>query len=238
MMTMARHVGRDPMMICLLVRFLIEGFVIDLVAPYVPEVKASYDGALKTFKELPPAPDLRQCIRAEKRYFAEWMINKLQEEEDRELGASVKLWRQVLGPDAPQELKDIDSFSQIKKAYADLPKVYDELEKLVALPKPEFDEQYPKYRERVTANSALVRYFLPNIEQLLAKEHRNDARMAMMFAAIAVVESGQEKLKDIKDPFGDGPFEYRALDSGFELRSTLEFEGKPVTLTVGRQPKK
>jgi hypothetical protein len=204
----------------------------------VPEVKASYDGALKTFKELPPAPDLRQCIRAEKRYFAEWMINKLQEEEDRELGASVKLWRQVLGPDAPQELKDIDSFSQIKKAYADLPKVYDELEKLVALPKPEFDEQYPKYRERVTANSALVRYFLPNIEQLLAKEHRNDARMAMMFAAIAVVESGQEKLKDIKDPFGDGPFEYRALDSGFELRSTLEFEGKPVTLTVGRQPKK
>jgi len=30
-----------------------------------------------------------------------------------------------------------------------------------------------------------------------------------------------EKLKDSKDPFGDGPFEYRALDKGFELKSKL-----------------
>jgi hypothetical protein len=238
MMTLARHVGRDPMMICLLVRFLIEGIVIDLVAPYVPEVKASYDGALTTFKELPPAPDLRQCVRAEKRYFMEWLINKFKEEEDREMGASVKLWHQMLGPDAPQELKEIDSFGQIMKLTADLPPVHDELEKLVALPKPEFDEQYQEFRKRVTADSALVRYFLPDVEQLLAKEHRNDARMAMLLAAVAVAESGPEKLKAIKDPFGDGPFEYHALDSGFELQSTLEFEGKPVALTFGRQPAK
>jgi hypothetical protein len=84
----------------------------------------------------------------------------------------------------------------------------------------------------------LVRYFLPDVEQLLAKEHRNDARMAMLLAAVAVAESGPEKLKAIKDPFGDGPFEYHALDSGFELQSTLEFEGKPVALTFGRQPAK
>ena len=58
--------------------------------------------------------------------------------------------------------------------------------------------------------------------------------MAMLLASVAVVESGPEALKDIKDPFGDGPFEHRALDKGFELQSKLTYEGKPVTLTIGQ----
>ena len=61
--------------------------------------------------------------------------------------------------------------------------------------------------------------------------------MALFKAAIAVVQGGPDKLKDIKDPFGDGPFEYRALDKGFELKSKLLFKGQPVTLTVGKGKK-
>lgn len=235
MMALARHVGRDPLMICLLVRYGIEGFVVDLVAPYVPEIKAPYDESMAMFDALPPAPDLRHTIGAEKQYFLQWIINKFQEEEDREPGASVKLWHQMLGPDAPQELKDIQSFGQIMKLTAELPPVYDELETLAGLPKPHFDEQYPQFRKRVTADSALVRYFLPDVEQLQAKEHRNEARLAMLLAAVAVTEAGPEKLADFKDPFGDGPFEYRAIDGGFELRSKLLFENEPVTLTVGKR---
>jgi hypothetical protein len=53
--------------------------------------------------------------------------------------------------------------------------------------------------------------------------------------AIAVVESGPEKLANIKDPFGNGPFGYRKLDTGFELSSKLLENGKPVTLTVGQK---
>ena len=44
---------------------------------------------------------------------------------------------------------------------------------------------------------------------------------------------GPETLRDIPDPFGAAPFEYRALDRGFELKSKLLYEGQPVTLTVG-----
>jgi hypothetical protein len=50
---------------------------------------------------------------------------------------------------------------------------------------------------------------------------------------MAVVQGGPDRLKDFKDPFGDGPFEYRALDRGFELKSKLLFRDQPVTLTVG-----
>ena len=62
---------------------------------------------------------------------------------------------------------------------------------------------------------------LPAIDVIRAKQERGQARMAMLLAAIAFVEGGPEKLKEIKDPFGDGPFEYKALDQGFELKSKL-----------------
>jgi hypothetical protein len=235
MMVLARHVGRDPMMICLLVRYGIEGYVIDLAAPYVPEINVPYEKAVTMFDELPVAPKLRQSIAAEKKFFAEWIINEFRKAEEREPGAAVALWHQFLGPDGPQKLKEVDSYGQIMKMTATLPQMYDELESLAALPKPKFDAQYPEFRKRVTADNALVAFFLPNIEEIQAKEHRNEARMAMLLAAIGVSESGPERLKDIQDPFGDGPFEYRPLDKGYELRSKLLFEGKPVTLTVGRR---
>jgi hypothetical protein len=59
--------------------------------------------------------------------------------------------------------------------------------------------------------------------------------MAMLLAAIAVVEVGTEKLAGIKAPFGDGPFEYRKLEPGFELSSKLQENGKPVTLVIGQK---
>ena len=57
-------------------------------------------------------------------------------------------------------------------------------------------------------------------------------------AAIAVARGGPDKVKDFRDPFGDGPFEYKALPQGFELRSKLQFRGEPVVLQVGQPPKK
>ena len=59
----------------------------------------------------------------------------------------------------------------------------------------------------------------------IAREHRG-----------VVVEGGPEKLASIKDPFGDGPFGYKKLDTGFELSSKLQQDGKPVTLVIGQKP--
>ena len=239
MMVLARHVGRDPFMISLLVRYGIEGFVVDLVAPHVPDIKVPYAKAVGIFESLPPAPDLRQSIAAEKKVFFGWMLKKLREEEARKPGGGLVLWKNFLGADAPDELKHAESFEQIMNMTEQLGPMYDELEKLVALPAPQFDAQYPKFKERITASQPLGKMYLPAVDGILGKERRNQVRMAMLLAAIAVSTSGPEKLKDIKDPFGDGPFEYRSLGGGgFELQSNLDFEGKPVTLAVGRQPTK
>jgi hypothetical protein len=238
MMTLARHVGRDPIMICLLVRFGIEDFVVDLVSLCATEITIPHARAVKLFEELPAAPDLQAAVDAERQFFIEWMIKKLHEEEDREPGAAAKLWQNMLGAEGPAELKQITSFAKMVQCLEGINSVYRELEQVVALPKKEFDAQYPEFKKRVTAEKPLARFLVPNVEELLAKEHRNQARFAMLLAAIAVNESGPEALKTIKDPFGDGPFEYRAVEGGFELQSKLEFEGKPVTLTAGRKQAK
>lgn len=141
----------------------------------------------------------------------------------------------MLGPEIPNELKQIDSLEAVIQSIEEMYPVYDELEKLVALPPSEFVAQYPEFKKGVEETTPLTRVLLPAIDSVMAKEYRNQARLAMLLAAIAVTESGPDKLKDIPDPFGDGPLEYRALGKGYELQSKLLFEGKPVAVTFGQK---
>jgi hypothetical protein len=57
-------------------------------------------------------------------------------------------------------------------------------------------------------------------------------------AAITYLLDGEKAFQQIKDPYGDGPFEMVQLGGkDFELRSKLKrSDGNPVTLTVGRLP--
>jgi hypothetical protein len=237
MMALARHVGRDPIMVCILVRVLIEGMVVDLVAPYVPELNAKYADSVAMFEALPSASRVAAALDTEKEFFVKWMLRKLKEEENRKAGAGLVLWKNFIGADAPQELQEIDSLDQVVQLTEDVLPVYDELAELVGLPHGEFITKYPQFKQRVTSRNKLADFIVPDVNNLLEKERGNEARLAMLLAAIAVKEGGPGKLEDIKDPFGDGPFEYRKLDGGFELESDLQVEGKPVTLAVGQREK-
>jgi hypothetical protein len=232
-MVLARHIGRDPVMINLLVRVGLEGLVVDVVAPYVPDLKASYADATTMFAAMPPAPTLEQSILFEKKWFAGWIVPKLQQEEQRRKGAGMELWKKFLDADAPDAVKNVARIEDVYQLIEEGIPVYDDLARLTALPNDQFDAQYPAFKQKIKAEKPVAALLLPSIEMLRSKVQRNDARMGMVLAAIAVVESGPEKLKEIKSPLG--PYEYRALDKGFELRSKLIYEGQPVTLTVGQK---
>jgi len=119
----------------------------------------------------------------------------------------------------------------------DLLPLNDQLAKLTALPWKEFDTQYPEFVKQAKAANPLAGFVLPSMDKIVAAERRNQTQMALFKAALVVVQGGPDKLREIKDPFGDGPFEYRALDKGFELKSKLLFKGQPVMLTVGKGKK-
>jgi hypothetical protein len=238
MMTLARHVGRDPIMICILVQYVIEGMTIDLLAPHVPELKVPPSHAREMFDRLPKAATLAQTLPTEKKYMAEWAIRKLREAEQAKSGSWRDMWNGMLqGGDAPETVVKIATYQEAMKLIEDVLPVYGDLEKLVALPPAEFAKQYPPFKEKTKAANPLAGTLLPAIDKVRNSDHRNQARMAMLLAAIAVAQDGPDALKSIKDPFGDGPFEYRRLDTGFELTSKLLYEDKPVTLIIGQRKK-
>jgi hypothetical protein len=235
MMALARHVARDPIMICVLVRFLIQDMVVDLVAPYVPQLDAKYADSKAMLESLPPSSGVLDTFDMEREYFLVWIVRKIKEEEKRDPGAGLKLWNNLLGPDAPRALKQIQSLDQAIKLTEGVIPVYDELKELVALPPAEFDTRYPDFQQQNLKPDTVAAFLIPQIDNLLAKERRSQARVAMLLAAIAVAEGGPNQLKDIDDPFGSGPFEFHKLDKGFELKSQLRYEGEQVTLKIGAQ---
>jgi hypothetical protein len=116
----------------------------------------------------------------------------------------------------------------------DLLPVYDKQAKVMALPWKELDAQYPKFFKEAKAANPLAPLLLPAMDKVAASHRRHVTQITLLKAALAVVQGGPEKLKDIKDPFGKGPFKYRALDKGFELKAKLLYKGKPIVLVVGQ----
>lgn len=237
LMVLARHVGCDPIMISLLVRYVIEDTVVDLVAPYIPELKTPYSESVSIFETLPAEVPMSQTILTERDFIAVWLIKHLQGAEQAKKGSWKAIWTQIFSDtDTPDSIKQIATLDEAQKMLEDLVPVYDKLKTIVALPKAEFDAQYTEFKQTATAANPLASALLPAVDKFLGQEQRNQARMAMLSAAIIVAQEGPNKMKDIKDPFGSGPFEYQALEKGFELKSALIVEGKPVTLTLGQSP--
>jgi hypothetical protein len=104
---------------------------------------------------------------------------------------------------------------------------------MAALPPAEFAAQSQALEEKMKKEcTTLPELFTHPVSYYRNDGARTDASFAMLKAAIAVVLNAPDSLKSIKDPFGDGPFEYTAVGTGFQLKSKLVYEGKPVELTV------
>jgi hypothetical protein len=111
--------------------------------------------------------------------------------------------------------------------YDQTARFWKEAEAAADLPPDQFDKKLRALESRVAGHlvAPLIRI------SLMDAVRRTSA--AMLKAAVLVRLDGQERLKAVKDPFGDGPFVYKQLKNGFELQGRLMREGKPVTLTVG-----
>jgi hypothetical protein len=175
----------------------------------------------------------------EKRVGPIWLMQVLKKAERRKEGSWQDVWKELFSrTEGPEEdlakVQSVKSFKDAIKLLEDLLPIYDRLAKEVALPWREFDDQHPEFAKKAKAANLLAGYILPDMARIVAMERRAQTRLALLKAALVVVKLGPDKLKDIKDPFGTGPFEYRAVGKGFELKSKLVFKGQPVTLMAGK----
>jgi hypothetical protein len=237
LLRLAHHLRMNNLTLGNLVGYAIERMAIEAAAPYLPQLKAAFPETVVAGLEGPTPASLPQIVLLEKRISAEWFIKELKRAEQRKKGSWQDLWKEIFTPreGVDQELQQLPpSFEQAVKMVEDLLPYYDELARLVAMPPKAFDVQYPEFIKKAKAASRLTSFFLPNMDHFVASVRRAQTQMALFKAALAVVRGGPDALKDIRDPFGDGPFEYRALDKGFELKSKLLVKDQPLTLVVGQ----
>jgi hypothetical protein len=253
LLKLGRHVGMGPSFVVRWVDYKIETTAIEAAAPYLPELKPILPEAASTVLDgLPAGPTLAQMVLSEKQIGLKWVIETMKEAERHKQGSWKEVWKSIF--DAPEGqnrdvVQSVKTFEQAVQYLEDLLPLYDQLAKVTALPWKEFDAQYPEFVKKAKAVKPLSdfvlppaanpqsSFILPPMDKIVARERRYQAQMALFKAALAVVQGGPDKLKDLQDPFGDGPFEYRALDKGFELKSKLLAQEKPVTLTVGQGKK-
>ncbi|HEY1375245.1 MAG TPA: hypothetical protein VGF55_00535, partial [Gemmataceae bacterium] len=234
-LTLGRHVA-DPIMICLLVDLNIElnaGDAIGLLLPKldVTTVKRVAD----RLDALPAAATVEQTLVTEREHFVGWGIRRLKDLEQAGGGDMRAKVRALIGSDDANEimtLVDDASAKRLIEALEGLRPFLDEQRRLVALPRDQFLAQWPALQAKQSVNHA-AKVMLPAVAKVVNARDRARAHFALLRAAVDVVRDGQGALAKHSDPFGKGPFQYAARPHGFELRSALQIEGKPVVLVVG-----
>jgi hypothetical protein len=237
-MTLARHVS-DPIMICQLVDYSMESHAGEAIALMLPMLDAAtVKKVAERLDSLPAAAKLEKTIVTERDFFGGWAIRWLKEMEhngERDIRGKV---RELLvgSEDTAEVLKLVDDASakRLVEALESLKPFYEEQRRLVALPRDQFKAAWPAFEKKQSANP-LARLMLPALTKVVDARDRATAKLELLKAAVDVTRDGKTALEKHRDPFGVGPFVYVGRSNGFELRSALEIDGKPVTLTIGAE---
>jgi hypothetical protein len=233
---LGRNVSSDPIMIGLVVGSNLESMAIDAVAPYVLDARVSYAQAAADLDRMPKVPPFTQTLATEKRYMAHWIIAKLREEEARQPGAWKDFWKSLFtGTEQEQSPPEAASAAEAIQMVEGVLPLYDELARFLAMPQAQFDAEYPAFKKKTKAEHKLASLLLPAIDKVREKQQSTEVRRAMLLTAIAVAESGADVVRQSKDPVTGEVFQLRRLDRGFELKSSLQFDSQPVTLTFGNR---
>jgi hypothetical protein len=244
-LTLGRHAAPEGITIAVLVRYAIEGIAIETAADQLPRLKpADLDRLAERIDKLPPAATAKDSVRLERDSGQAWMLRKVRGAKgDKDF---VKHMVAMLAPpsDSDQTASITAAITaaggtpeSVAKAIEETGPFYDQFAEALALPYNQVRPRLDEINKKVQANP-IAKALLPNYDKVVDTEARAQCRLAMLKAAIAVAKGSPDKVKDFPDPYGDGPFEYKALPQGFELRSKLQFRGDPVILQVGQPPKK
>ena len=102
---------------------------------------------------------------------------------------------------------------------------YRELAKIAHLPPDEFEKKAKALR------GSTAKTLVPSIVRTHLIYAAVRSKTAMLNGVIAALRAGDvDKLKSIKDPYGDGPFVYKKTKKGFELHGKVRIKDKAISL--------
>jgi hypothetical protein len=230
-------------LISMVVKAVLRNAAVDAVSANLAGLDAK---ALKTLTDQldssPPGPGFMAALRMEQKGFLEPYLQSMR---NGDLAVTQKLLDGLLEAPGqipldwklwiPEGKATPEMAKQFARQLEELDTSYQRLIDAASLPLAEFQgrvsEEAEKLDEAQNAFAAFTQ--LSAISNTRYSDAQAETLLLMLRAAAAIVQDGPDKLKDFKDPYGSGPFEYRVLQGGFELKSELVVRGKAVTLTVG-----
>jgi hypothetical protein len=108
-----------------------------------------------------------------------------------------------------------------------------EIAEALSLRADEYDRVFKKqFAPRLDANPIAAALGFDYVD---ARDEESTAhcRLVLFRTGLDVLRRGRAALNDHADPYGDGPFEYKALDGGFELGSALVCYNRRVRIRFG-----
>lgn len=243
-MVMARHLGSDPILVCLLFQVVVESCAAETAAAnLVGRGAPALRGFSSRLDGLPDSATLPETMFMERVMCLDYLRKRSSEGR----GEQALRFMFFLPPvfkvgDRQAEQRAlcdaVRKYGGLEKCCDETEPFYDELARMAALPFRDSLAAEEAFRKKAEAANPLAKVLLPGLLRSLYPAAKIEAQRAMLRAAIDIVSQGQQALARHRDPFGDGPFEYRPLpEGGFELKSKVPtLDNKPVTLTVGKPP--
>lgn len=237
---LGRHISALRLYIANLVSVATNYRVFDAAAVHLPDLKReTLRSFLASLESLPKAATFAEAVIEEK-YYLDKLRASVRKVRQGDLEAARKALKEAfLDEEDVKTVMDAagNSVNGLLKLIDETDPVFEEMSKMAALPLEECKAAFQKRRK--TLNPLALKFFT-NFDRFREAEARAEIRFALFRAAVAVAADGPDEVKKYRDPYGDGPFDYRKLEGGFELRSKQNdfITGNPITLTVGRQNKR
>ena len=250
--TLARNGSRDNSMIAVLVQFASEAIVNSTVAAnfgrFSPEtLKALVDG----FDAAPPRGTVANAVATtEAHCFSDWMearIPELRKAYPDDDASVLDSFRSVFEDSGDGGQPDTNTWPTIVKASGgtsagfleltrEMQPTYSRIATIMALPKPEYDDQINRfYADLQNTSNPVMKCVLPDFRKARSREFSALTDSAMVRAAVEYKLNGETGLQSVKDPYGNGPFQFQrfvfqGVDRGFELKSAYAGRGYPEAM--------
>ena len=150
---------------------------------------------------------------------------------------------QLQGPDRLTSSEEDRMFEQfirdparLKAEAQDVRNMQSQMTEAMFWPDARFAEWAQQFSASHASEHPLVVSAFESMPEIRAKLQIRRIEREMMNAGITVLQSGPEQLSQSRDPVTGRPFAYVPTPDGFELRSTFQVKGKPMTMTFA-QPK-
>jgi hypothetical protein len=91
-------------------------------------------------------------------------------------------------------------------------------------------ETWRKEADDLEASSPMGKFMLQPIESFMDRVQAAEVNRSLVVAGLAVAQGGTDALPSYPDPSSGQPFAYTETADGFQLQSTYQLNGKPMTM--------